>query len=136
MEENTLARAVAKVTSWLAVTSLFTCLFIPFVLQTVLSEAASKASREVLITPRYLVPDTNCFVKMLPSIKALVGRAEFVVAIPLIGENQVLLCVAFMLFPIGVALMGMCSPVHLTFPIVITLMGMCLIMGMCSPYPS
>ena len=43
--------------------------------------------KEMLITPRYLVPDTNCFVDMLPSIQTLVGRAEFVVAIPLTGTS-------------------------------------------------
>lgn len=40
----------------------------------------------MLITPKYLVPDTNCFVDLLPSIRTLVERREFVVALPLVGE--------------------------------------------------
>ncbi len=42
----------------------------------------------MLIAPRYLVPDTNCFVDMLASIKSLVQRGEFTVAVPLIGNRQ------------------------------------------------
>ena len=37
------------------------------------------------IIPKYLVPDTNCFVDMLPSIKKLVQRADFILGIPLTG---------------------------------------------------
>ncbi len=51
-----------------------------------MSEAASKAVREVVITPKYLVPDTNCFVDMLPAIQALVQRKDFIVAVPLTGR--------------------------------------------------
>ena len=55
-------------------------------MQTVLSEASSKAVKELLITPKYLVPDTNCFVDMLPSIQTLVQTTQFVVAVPLTGR--------------------------------------------------
>ena len=59
-------------------------------LQSVLSEAASRRDHEIHITPKYLVPDTNCYVDRLPSIKALVDTAHFTVAVPLIGTFLIL----------------------------------------------
>ncbi len=41
------------------------------------------------ITPKYLVPDTNCFVSMLPSVRALVQSRVFTVAVPLTGRPAV-----------------------------------------------
>ncbi|KAL5463785.1 hypothetical protein EMCRGX_G032719 [Ephydatia muelleri] len=52
--------------------------------QTLISEAINKASEEVYIEPKYLVPDTNCFISSLPAIQALVKSQLFVVAVPLI----------------------------------------------------
>lgn len=57
--------------------------------QAVLEEAALRGSEVVRIMPKYLVPDTNCFVSMLPSIQALVQSGHFTVAVPLIGESAV-----------------------------------------------
>ena len=54
-------------------------------LQTLLDEAAKKESHEVCVAPKYLVPDTNCFVDMLPSIRTLVKSGLFTVTIPLTG---------------------------------------------------
>ena len=52
-----------------------------------LSEVTSRVGQEMRITPKYLVPDTNCFVDMLTSIKTLVQRGEFIVAVPLVGKG-------------------------------------------------
>lgn len=54
--------------------------------QSVLTEAKTMPDFKVTITPKYLVPDTNCFVDMLPSIKSLVGTAHYILALPLVGE--------------------------------------------------
>lgn len=51
-----------------------------------LHEAASVRGRETLVCPRYLVPDTNCFVDELKSIQMLVECGHFIVAVPLVGE--------------------------------------------------
>ena len=53
--------------------------------QSVLSEAASKKRYEVHIAPKYLIPDTNCYVDLLPSIKRLVDTSHFTIAVPLTG---------------------------------------------------
>ena len=51
-----------------------------------LSEATKNSDFQVTINPKYLVPDTNCFVDMLSSIKTVVHATHFVVALPLTGE--------------------------------------------------
>jgi hypothetical protein len=53
--------------------------------QSVLSEAASRERYEVHIAPKYLIPDTNCYVDLLPSIRRLVDSTHFTIAVPLIG---------------------------------------------------
>lgn len=53
--------------------------------QSVLSEAASRERYEVHIAPKYLIPDTNCYVDLLPSIKRLVDSTHFTIAVPLTG---------------------------------------------------
>ena len=65
-------------------TSFYSCLLSSH-RQTLISEAINKASEEVYIEPKYLVPDTNCFISSLPAIQALVKSQLFVVAVPLIG---------------------------------------------------
>lgn len=60
-----------------------------FMLQNVLSEAASRKISEIHIAPKYLVPDTNCYVDLLPSIRRLVDTTHFTVAIPLTGTDVV-----------------------------------------------
>ena len=54
-------------------------------IQSVLSEAATKRRYEVHIAPKYLVPDTNCYVDLLPSIRRLVDSTHFTIAVPLTG---------------------------------------------------
>ena len=61
-------------------------------MQSVLSEAASKKEYEIHIAPKYLVPDTNCYVDLLPSIKKLVNTTHFTVAVPLIGMSNINSC--------------------------------------------
>ena len=56
------------------------------VVQNLLEEVAKTEHALRRITPKYLVPDTNCFVDMLGSIKKLVSTTQFVVAVPLVGE--------------------------------------------------
>lgn len=51
-----------------------------------LREAASERGRETTVCARYLVPDTNCFVDELKSIRLLVECGHFIVAVPLVGE--------------------------------------------------
>ena len=98
MEERSLAREVAEVCTSVIV-HLFSCQFPCLCVcmcvrraclsaQNVLSEVTNRASQEMLITPKYLVPDTNCFVDMLPSIQSLVRRSEFIITVPLIGERE------------------------------------------------
>ena len=61
--------------------------YIPLiVVQTLLEEVAKTEHALRRITPKYLVPDTNCFVDMLDSIKKLISTTQFVVAVPLVGE--------------------------------------------------
>lgn len=64
--------------------------------QSVLSEAASKKMYKVHIAPKYLIPDTNCYVDLLPSIKRLVDTSHFTIAVPLTGTS--LLCSIIMFF--------------------------------------
>ena len=40
----------------------------------------------MIVKPRYLVPDTNCFVDMLKYIRTIVEKTSFVVAVPLTGR--------------------------------------------------
>ena len=40
----------------------------------------------MIVKPRYLVPDTNCFVDMLKYIRTIVDKSVFVVAVPLTGK--------------------------------------------------
>ena len=58
-------------------------------LQSVLSEAASRKISEIHIAPKYLVPDTNCYVDLLPSIRRLVDTTHFIVAVPLTGTDMI-----------------------------------------------
>lgn len=56
--------------------------------QTVLSEAANEAAWEVRVAPKYLVPDTNCFVDKLPSIRLLLHSGFYTLAVPLTGKKS------------------------------------------------
>jgi len=54
--------------------------------QALVNEATSSKPTVKTITPRYLIPDTNCFVDMLDSIQKLVGHTGLTVAVPLVGK--------------------------------------------------
>ena len=58
-------------------------------LQNVLDEAAHSEQAVRRISPKYLVPDTNCFVDLLPSIQSLIATTQFIIAVPLVGECKV-----------------------------------------------
>ena len=40
---------------------------------------------EISVTPRYLVPDTNCFIEHLHSIKRLLQAQKYMLIVPIIG---------------------------------------------------
>lgn len=48
-----------------------------------LLDEASKKRNDVIIKPRYLVPDTNCFIDCLQNLKDLIDTGYFILAIPL-----------------------------------------------------
>ena len=54
-------------------------------LQVVIEEASRKKGTLVIVEPRYLVPDTNCFIDMLSSIQRLADTKHFVITVPLTG---------------------------------------------------
>ena len=45
--------------------------------------------REIVVCPRFLVPDTNGFVDQLENIRTLVECGHFILAVPLVGELEV-----------------------------------------------
>ena len=52
----------------------------------VIEEVSSRRATVVVVKPRYLVPDTNCFIDMLANLQKLVKCGSFVIAVPLTGE--------------------------------------------------
>ena len=40
----------------------------------------------MIIKPRYLVPDTNCFIDCLQNLKDLIDTGYFILSIPLTGD--------------------------------------------------
>ena len=44
---------------------------------------------EISVTPRYLVPDTNCFIEHLHSIKRLLQAQKYMLIVPIIGTLYV-----------------------------------------------
>ena len=48
-------------------------------------EEHTRRALEIEVRPRYLVPDTNCFIDHLPSIRALLQAKRFMLVVPLIG---------------------------------------------------
>lgn len=42
---------------------------------------------EMEVRPRFLVPDTNCFIEHLDLIKALVNSTPYTVMVPLVGKG-------------------------------------------------
>ena len=44
------------------------------------------ASAEVEVRPRWLVPDTNCFIDHLPLLRAAAAPHAYHLAVPLVGE--------------------------------------------------
>lgn len=57
-------------------------------LKLLLKEVKSKEVTEVIIKPKYLVPDTNCFIDHLNDLIRLIDSGHFVVAVPLVGESR------------------------------------------------
>ena len=46
---------------------------------------------EISVTPRYLVPDTNCFIEHLHSIKRLLQAQKYMLIVPIIGTLYMLI---------------------------------------------
>lgn len=57
-----------------------------FVVQAILE---GSVTLEMEVKPRYLVPDTNCFIEKLDIIKALIDSTSYTFMVPLIGEDWV-----------------------------------------------
>ena len=51
-----------------------------------IEEASKGKGTLVMVKPRYLVPDTNCFIDMLGCLQRLVSTRQFVIAVPLTGK--------------------------------------------------
>ena len=57
-----------------------------------IEEASKGKGTLVTVKPRYLVPDTNCFIDMLACVQRLVDTRQFVIAVPLTGKDKACLC--------------------------------------------
>uniref|UniRef100_A0A1E1XLZ5 Putative nonsense-mediated mrna decay protein n=1 Tax=Amblyomma sculptum TaxID=1581419 RepID=A0A1E1XLZ5_AMBSC len=56
--------------------------------QAVLQEHRSKQAAMLEIRPRYLIPDTNCFIDHLPLVQKLVADGHFYVYVPIVVLNE------------------------------------------------
>ncbi|XP_077509894.1 telomerase-binding protein EST1A-like isoform X2 [Amblyomma americanum] len=56
--------------------------------QAVLQEHRSKQAAVLEIRPRYLIPDTNCFIDHLPLVQKLVADGHFYVYVPIVVLNE------------------------------------------------
>ena len=66
---------------------------------------------EIRVTPRHLVPDTNCFIDHLGGVKRLLTSQRFMLVVPIIGER----CCFFFFFYIRHALLHSFSHIaHVT----------------------
>ena len=50
-----------------------------------MQDEVTQRSVEVTITPRHLVPDTNCFINHLHAVERILACKKFTVIVPLIG---------------------------------------------------
>ena len=51
----------------------------------------SAVTLEMEVRPRYVIPDTNCFIEHLDIIKVLVTNTPYTVMVPLVGKFLFLL---------------------------------------------
>ena len=51
------------------------------------TRAKQEVSHQIVVIPKYIVPDTNCFIFDLISIQCLVSSGHFTVVIPLTGTK-------------------------------------------------
>ena len=58
-------------------------------IRAVLEGDQTSCALELVIRPRVLVPDTNCFIDHLVGIRRLVDSARYTVVVPLVGESVV-----------------------------------------------
>ena len=59
--------------------------FLFYMQQVLETRTKQEVSQQVVVIPKYIVPDTNCFIFDLISIQRLVGSGHFTVVIPLTG---------------------------------------------------
>ena len=59
--------------------------FLFYMQQVLETRTKQQVNQQVVIIPKYIVPDTNCFIFDLISIQRLVGSGHFTVVIPLTG---------------------------------------------------
>ena len=57
--------------------------------QLLMTHSKQEVMQKRLIIPKYIVPDTNCFIFDLISIQRLVSSGHFTVVIPLTGKRSI-----------------------------------------------
>ena len=59
--------------------------------QSLIDKAKRTQSDEVTVKPKYLIPDTNCFLDSFKELMSVLESGHFVIAIPLTGETVVVM---------------------------------------------